>query len=258
MESRTWSTAFLASIVPGERQQPVGQGRLAVVDVGDDGEVADAARGSCRVSLARWVTGPRARPKAPARGPSAVELALVGGTTAHRPPGRDARPDRAWAPIRAPAPIDAVARGPRPRPTAHALPEDRRPRRARPRPIAQPSPSTACGPTRARAPDLDAGADDARGRSPVASGRPGAVGEIHEPSRRCARRAQRRAHAPVQQVDLGLAVLGRAADVEPVVPRRPSRRTGCRRRGGRGRTRARSTPTRPVGNPRRAARASMR
>ena len=87
-------------LAAGERaggfEEPVGQRRLAVVDVGDDAEVADAAlvHGG-RVGRRRF----RATVKVPPRVPSPAEIPV--GTTAAtgaRPPRRRGGPTRDWAP----------------------------------------------------------------------------------------------------------------------------------------------------------------
>ena len=162
------------------------------------------------------------RPRRSRRRPrrSAVERGVVGhdGAGLQDDAGADAR--RGRRPRRS-API-TQSRRTRAGADAHALPEDRRPRRTRPRRCAQPSPTTARGPP-GPAPHLDAGAD-CEGRAPGASGARRAVGAIQRAVAPLARRRQRRAHAPVQQVDLGLAVRGRAADVAPVGACRSSRK----------------------------------
>jgi len=44
MSSRNWADISRCDTVPGALEEPVGERRLAVVDVGDDREVADAGR----------------------------------------------------------------------------------------------------------------------------------------------------------------------------------------------------------------------
>ena len=68
---------------PGQLQDAVGQGRLAVVDVADDGEVADAVDGK---------HGEASVPK-PARRPSPATAVPSGyGATGPDGPGGDCRP----------------------------------------------------------------------------------------------------------------------------------------------------------------------
>src|SRR6266852_5830282 len=118
---------------PRERQQPVRQRGLAVVDVGDDGEVADMrGRHRSQDNTRGNIVGQRGR-RAPA------------GTTApssRTTPG----PIRACAPMRAPAPT-TQSRSSAPAPT------ETRSQRTAPAtdaagPIWQPGPRTVAGPTR--------------------------------------------------------------------------------------------------------------
>src|SRR6185436_9333153 len=111
-----------------------------------------------------------------------------------------------WAPIRTPVPMtQLLSRAPAPTltPSQRMAPSTRAssPRR-------HPSPTTASGPTRARAP-TSVPAPTWLGPTIRASAARRAVGAI-------ARRGQRRADALVQQVELGVAIGGRAADVPPV------------------------------------------
>ncbi len=237
---------------PGQRQQPVGQRRLAVIDVGDDREVTDEREThACQSSTVGH--GAPAGQKAPARGPSAVERGVVGhdGAGLEGDAGADAGVGADLAPGRRSHSRGGRAPGPTVTPSHRTAPSTHASS-----PMRQPSPTTARGPTRRPRPDLDAGADSRGRRHPGVGGQarrrrdPRAVALL-------ARRRQRRAHAPVQQVDLGLAVGGRAADVPPVRLPGPSRRRQCRRRSARERTRARSRPRRSAGI-RSSSAASMR
>ena len=125
----------------GERQEPVGQRRLAVVDVGDDGEVADPLDGH-RFRITRRRRAMRERPD----GDQGQRRAWL----RHRDVGtRARRRARRWAP----APIarrprrrcSPGARRRRPPPPAPRARRPRCSRRGRPR---SPSPITAFGPTR--------------------------------------------------------------------------------------------------------------
>ena len=221
----------------GEREQPVGQRRLAVIDVGDDGEIADAIQGH-RLMVTRRVAAAGARRAVRQR----VTVARSGTTAPDS--SATSGPTCAWAPIRASAPTTQS------RSTAPAPTSTRSHRMA---------PSTrAPAPMRAAVADHRVGADAAAGdrarrrRRPRRARRSGRRARRSRPRRASSRRAAvpgaesgwPRAR---QQVDLRRAVRRRVADVAPVGGRAPAEERDAVGDERRERTRARSSTARSGG-----------
>src|SRR5207245_4343958 len=128
-----------------ERQEAVGQRGLAVIDVGDDREVADASQRH-RFSLTRGLPGrPLAPPHARVRRPKTQRASVVRSGITAPDSSTTPEPTRAWAPILTSAPITHSC-STAPAPTATRSQRMALSTRAS-GPTVEPSPITAAGPT---------------------------------------------------------------------------------------------------------------
>ena len=211
IESSTWSTAFLASIVPVRDSR-----RSASVDLPwSMWATMEKLRMRAMAHPAQNIT-PRRAQAADGPGVSAPTRAPAGTTVALAPMHGAGADDGAGADrdVRA---HDAVADARRPR-RPRRRPTGRRRDHRRPAPTAQRSPSTASGPTsRARA-RAGCRAPTTHGRDrPCAAPIDRASPATSEPPRRRRGGVSVGRDAARHQVELPCAVLRRAADVEPVV-----------------------------------------